>query len=295
MTKVLLPICTLIWGVNTYGSRQRNLKIGEMKVLLGLYQLSPSSIVLNIELFAFLTETFSFTIRGDCHFYKKQNVNSVFTTDTNFSFSSMATLRNKRKLAEKHSETPENTKKTQSRNTIDPEITQEYFTQVSEEIEGRVTKKLSKEFSRTESRVLGALPKLEKFLVKPHVRTCSVAVPGTSRNSNSENRELSGDRSLDDPCPEVRYSSHHSSNINSPDLEDYPHVVTVSTEDFRHYPHMVTGGPEEIQNRPHMTTGILEEFPFWSPGTFSGKQKKARSTSQPQFRSENTRATIEAD
>ena len=194
-----------------------------MKVLLGFYQLSPSSIVLNFKLFAFLIETFSLTIRGDSHCYKKLNINSVFTTDRFFSFNSMATLRNKRKLAEKHSETHENTKNTQSRNTIDPEMAQEYFTQVSEEIEGRVTKKLSKEFSRTESRILGALPKLEIFLVKPHVRTCSVAVPGTSRNSKSENRELTGDRSLYDPCPEVRYSSHHSSNLTSPEVEDYPH------------------------------------------------------------------------
>ena len=42
-------------------------------------------------------------------------------------------------------------------------------------------------------------------------------------------------------------------------------------------------------------TGIREEIPYCSPGISSGKQKKARSTSQPQFRSENTPATIEAD
>ena len=81
------------------------------------------------------------------------------------------------------------------------------ISQVSEEIEGRVTTKLSKAFSRTESRILGALSKLAEFLLNPQVRTCSVAVPGTSRNSNSENRETTGDRSSDDPCPEVRYSS----------------------------------------------------------------------------------------
>ena len=58
---------------------------------------------------------------------------------------------------------------------------------------------------------------------------------------------------------------------------------------------MVTGGPEEIRNRPHMKTTVQEEIPYCSPGTSLGKQKKARSTSQPQFRSENTPATIEAD
>ena len=44
-----------------------------------------------------------------------------------------------------------------------------------------------------------------------------------------------------------------------------------------------------------MTTETQEEIPYCSPSTWSGKQKKARSTSQPQFRSENTAATIEAD
>ena len=53
------------------------------------------------------------------------------------------------------------------------ELTQDYISQVSEEIEGRVTKKLSKEFNKTESRILGALSKLEEFLLNPQVRACS--------------------------------------------------------------------------------------------------------------------------
>ena len=44
-----------------------------------------------------------------------------------------------------------------------------------------------------------------------------------------------------------------------------------------------------------MVTRIQEEVPYWSPRTYSEKQKKPRSTSQPQFRSEYTPATIEAD
>ena len=44
----------------------------------------------------------------------------------------------------------------------------------------------------------------------------------------------------------------------------------------------------------HDMTGIHEEVTYCSPSTSSGKQKKNRSTSQPQFRSENTPATIEA-
>ena len=135
----------------------------------------------------------------------------------------MASLRNKKKLAAVSRETPKNTRNIQSRNAIDLEMAQGYFTQISEGIDGRVTKKLSKEFSRTESRILGALSKLDEFLLNPQVRTCSLAVLGTSGNSNSENREPTGDRSVDDPCPEVRFSSHHSGHLNSPEAEDYPH------------------------------------------------------------------------
>ena len=200
---------------------------------------------------------------------------------TEFSFSSMATLRNERKQAAVLRETPENTRNAQSRNIIDPEIAQEYISQVSEEIEGRVTQKLSKEFSRTESRILGALSKLDDFFLNPQFPTCSVAVPGTSRNRNSENREPTGDRCLTDPCPEVGFSSHHFGNLISSEVEDYPH--------------MVTGVQEEIRNRSHMRTGIKQEIPYCSLGISAGKQKKARSTSQPHFCSENTPAIIEAD
>ena len=122
----------------------------------------------------------------------------------------MVTLRNKRKLAEVSRETPESARIGRTQNLLDPELTQEYISQVSEEIEGRVTKKLSREFSRTESRILGALSKLDEFLLNPQVRTCSVAVPGTSRSSNLENQGTNEDRSSDDPGPEVGSSSPHS-------------------------------------------------------------------------------------
>ena len=91
----------------------------------------------------------------------------------------MATLRNKRKLAAVSRETSKSTRNSGGQNTLDAESTQVYISQVSEaeEIEVRVTKKLSKEFSRTESRILGALSKLDEFPLNPQVRTCSVAVP----------------------------------------------------------------------------------------------------------------------
>ena len=131
--------------------------------------------------------------------------------------------------------------------------------------------------------------------MNPQFRTFSVAVPRTSRNKNSENRETTEDRSSDDPYPEVGYFSHHSGQLNSPDTENNPHMVTGATEEIRQYPHMVTGATEEIRQYPHMMTATQKEILYCSPTTSSGKQKKARSTSQPQFRSDNTPATIEAD
>ena len=155
-------------------------------------------------------------------------------------------------------------------------MAQDNISQVSEEIEGRVTKKLSEEFSRTESRILGALSKLDEFLRNAQVRTCSVAVPGTTRNSDSRNREPNGDRSPSDPCPQAMISSHHSVNLNSSEGEECPHMVTGVQEEIRYCPHMVTRGPEDIRNRPHMMTRIQDEIPYCSPGTSSGKQKKAK-------------------
>ena len=138
----------------------------------------------------------------------------------------MATLRNKRKLAAVPGETPEGSR---GRNVLDPELSQDYISQVSEEIEGRVTKKLSKEFNKTESRILGALSKLDEFILNPQVRTCSVAAHGTSRNSNSENREIHGNRSSNDPYPEGGFFPHHSGQLKSSEAdmvtETYPHRI----------------------------------------------------------------------
>ena len=71
-------------------------------------------------------------------------------------------------------------------------------------------------------------------------------------------------------------------------------MVTGATEQIGNGQNMVTGATEQIGNR-HDMTRVHEEVTYCSPSTSSGKQKQNRSTSQPQFRSENTAATIEAD
>ena len=179
----------------------------------------------------------------------------------------MATLRNNRKLAAVSRETPEITRNNQSQNTPNAGMAEEYITQVSEKMEARITKKLFQEISRTESRILCALSKHDEFFLSLQFRTCSVAVRATSRNNNSENQEPTADPSLTDPCPEVIPSACHTSNLND------------SEQGETHY----------------MVTRVQEEIPYQSPATSSRKQKKARSTSKPQFGSWNTPATIEAN
>ena len=126
----------------------------------------------------------------------------------------MAAVRNKRKLAAVTRETQEeHPRNSQSRNTSIPRINEDYITQVLEEIEGRVTKRRSQEFSRTETRILGGLFKLDEFVLNPQIRTHFGTVPGTFRNTNVENQEPNEDRSQDDPHPEVGPSvcqSRHS-------------------------------------------------------------------------------------
>ena len=129
--------------------------------------------------------------------------------------------------------------------------------------------------------------------MNPQVRTCSVAVPGISRKSSLENQGTNEDRPSDDPGPEVEFSFP----LSGPETD--PHMVTGATDPHMVRgvtdPHMVTGVTQEILQHPHMTMETQEEIHYCSNSTSSGIQKEARSTSQPQFCSENTPATLEAD
>ena len=117
-------------------------------------------------------------------------------------------------------ETQELPRKSQSQNTSAPGRTEEYIAQVSAEIEGRVTKKLSQEFSRTESRISGALSKLDNFLLNPQVRAFSGTVPGTFRNADVENQEPSGNRSQIDLFPEVEFSPCRAGSLTDSDPDE---------------------------------------------------------------------------
>ena len=189
------------------------------------------------------------------------------------------TTRNKRKLAALNKENcEEHPRSNLAQNSSAPRSQEDYITQVSEEIEGRVTKRLSKEFSRTENRILGALARLDDFLMNPLLPGYSGATPEPTRSVLRNNQVTNEDDSQNDPHPEAGLFHGQSTRNAGP-------------EDDRD---MVTGVTEQIGNY-HDTTGVHEEVTYCSPSTSSRKQKKNRSTSQPQFRSENTPATIEAD
>ena len=70
----------------------------------------------------------------------------------------MSNLKNKIKLAAMNNENHEDhLRKIQARNTNSPRIQEDYFTQLPDENEGRLTKKVSQEFSMTESCILGCI------------------------------------------------------------------------------------------------------------------------------------------
>ena len=111
------------------------------------------------------------------------------------------------------------------------------------------------------------------------------------------------DDTMSDPHPEA--GLFRSQTTQNSGQEVGPYMVTGVIEETHDIPYMVTGATkrhemvtrvtEEVRNGRDMVTAVQEEIFYCSYGISSGKQKKARSTSQPQFRSENTPATIEAD
>ena len=108
---------------------------------------------------------------------------------------------------------------------------------------------------------MGALLNIDEILLSPQVRMCSVAVPGTSRNNDSGNREPNGDRSPNNPCPEAMVSSHYFGNLISSEVEEYPD--------------MVTGGPEEIRKRSHSWQEFKKRFPTAPLGLRQENKKRA--------------------
>ena len=114
------------------------------------------------------------------------------------------TTRNRRKLAAlKKENREEHPRSNLAQNSSAPRSQEDYITQVSEEIEGRVTKRLSKEFSRTENRILGALAQLDDFLMNPLLPGHSGTTPEPSRKALNTSQGTNEDDSQNDPRPEA--------------------------------------------------------------------------------------------
>ena len=123
--------------------------------------------------------------------------------------------------------------------------------------------------------------------MNPLLQGNSGITPETSRNVFSVNQGTNEDDSQSNPHPEA--------GLLTSGQEDHPDMVMGDQRGSIQKPDMVTGVTEQIHSQRDILTGSHEEIMYCSPSTSSGKQKKNRSTSQPQFRSENTPVTIEAD
>ena len=116
----------------------------------------------------------------------------------------MTTLRNKKKVAALNKEKcEEHPRSNLAQNANVSRSQEDYTTQVSEEIEGRVTKKFSQEFSRTENRILGALSRLDDILINPLIQGHSGTALETSRNAYGTNQGKNEDDTQSEPHPEA--------------------------------------------------------------------------------------------
>ena len=142
------------------------------------------------------------------------------------------TTRNKRKLAALNKENcEEHPRSNLAQNSSAPRSQEDYITQVSEEIEGRVTKRLSKEFSRTENRILGALARLDDFHMNPILPGRSGTTPEPSRNALNTSQGTNEDDSQNDPRPEA--GLFHGQITQNSDPEDGHYMVTGVNERTR--------------------------------------------------------------
>ena len=115
-----------------------------------------------------------------------------------------------------------------------PRSQEDYITQVSEEIEGGVTKKLSQEFSRTKNRILGALARLDDLLMNPLYQGHSGTAPETSRNAFGTNQGTNEDKSQSDPHPEAGIFRSQTTQISGP-KEGHDSWVTLFFENIIFY------------------------------------------------------------
>ena len=139
---------------------------------------------------------------------------------------------------------------------------------------------MSKEFSRTENRILGALARLDDFLMNPLIQGHSETTPEMSRNAFSTNQGTNGDDSQSDLHPESgilgNQTRRNSGQEDGRDMltgfereslcqRDRDMVTGVQRESLCGRD-MVTGATEQIGNH-HDMTGVHEKVTHCSFST----------------------------
>ena len=136
---------------------------------------------------------------------------------------------------------------------------------------------------------MGALSKLDEFLLNLEIRRHSGAVPETFRNTNVENQGTNKDNSQSDPPPEAGLFRSQTTQNSGPDVGHYmvtgaterhdmltgvteevrngPDIVTRVQKENLFNPHMVTRATEKFCQYSYMTTETQEETPYCSPST----------------------------
>ena len=128
----------------------------------------------------------------------------------------MATFRIRRKLAALNRDNlEEHPGSNMAKNSNVSRSQEDYITQVSEEIEGIVTKKSSQEFRRTENRILGALARLDDL--NPLLQGHSGTAPETSRNVLSTSQGTNEDDSQSDPHPGAGFFQNQMTQNSGPE------------------------------------------------------------------------------
>ena len=130
--------------------------------------------------------------------------------------------------------------------------------------------------------MLGALARLNDFLMNPLIQGHSGTTPEMSWNQLSTSQVMNEDDSQNGPHPDLGLFHTYRRPSQSPRHGDRSSEREREREREREYV-----SPRHARDH--------EEVTYCSPSTSSGKQKKNRFTSKPQFCSENTPATVEAD
>ena len=198
--------------------------------------------------------------------------NQLLITGTSFP-EEMVTLRNKKKLAALSEENCEgHPRNNLAPNSNVPRSQEDYITQVFEKIEGRVTKKLSQEFSRTKNRILGALARLDDFLMIPLIQDHSVTAPETTRNAFSTSQRTNEDDSQSDPHPEVGIF-HNQTAQNSGAEDDHDSNRNQFQTNSKYGPFDIEMNSVTLQRHDYYAIWKFSEGNFIAPRQFRSQIK----------------------